>query len=284
MSCKPLKYCKVYNAEIFQVLLTSCVFIIKLVFLKQFPQTFSFFFSVVSCYSIEMELILLIAVLSFVTIFNLFSSYFKASKNIKGKVVLITGGGNGLGKGLCLEFAKLGCDVVIADIDIEAANKTSNEITEKFNIKSKSYKVDVSNFDEIESFKNQVYEDFGKVDILINNAGIISYSTIFKESINFIDKLIKVNFTGCIIITKVFLEDMIKRNSGHIVSISSLGGLYHIPTSVNYCATKFGVTGFMLGLREFLRCAKLDNQIYLTTIYPDVIATQDHVINSVSKK
>lgn len=84
--------------------------------------------------------------------------------------------------------------------------------------------------------------------------------------------------------TKCFLGDMIKRQSGHIVTIASLQGIYAYPFSISYCATKFGVTGFMLALIEYLRLEKLSDHIHATCILPDVIATRDDIIALVNPK
>lgn len=83
--------------------------------------------------------------------------------------------------------------------------------------------------------------------------------------------------------TKCYLEDMVKRKSGHIVTIASLQGIYAYPFSISYCATKFGVTGFMLALIEYLRLEKL-NCIHATCILPDVIATRNDIIEIVNSK
>lgn len=229
-----------------------------------------------------MELFLATALVLSVVIY-LTQRYFKLNKSIKGKLALVTGGGNGLGRGLCLQLAKNGCNVIIADVDILKANETAEEI-KKLGVQSKAYKVDVTNFSEIKELKVSISKEFGDVDILINNAGLISYSTIFGESESFINKMVQVNLTGVILMTRCFLEEMIKRQSGHIVTVSSLAGLYHHPYGVSYCATKFGATGFMMGIREYIRVLKLDRKIFSTTIMPDVIATRDDVVKSVSKR
>lgn len=83
--------------------------------------------------------------------------------------------------------------------------------------------------------------------------------------------------------TKCFLEGMIERNSGHVVAISSLQGIYAFPYSLAYSASKFGVTGFMLGLIDYLRVNKLDD-VHATCIFPNVIATRDDVIKAVNAK
>lgn len=81
--------------------------------------------------------------------------------------------------------------------------------------------------------------------------------------------------------TKCFLEDMMKRGRGHIVTISSLQGIYAFPHSISYCSTKFAVTGFMLAIKEHLRRENYQN-IHTTCIHPNVIATRDDIINVVN--
>lgn len=152
------------------------------------------------------------------------------------------------------------------------------------NVKSKAYKVDLTQKDEIATLRNQVLKDFGSVDILVNNAGLISFNTIFNETEDFIEKMTKVNLIAVIWMTRLFLRDMIARQSGHIVTISSVAGIYHHPYGINYVATKFGVTGFMMGLKEFLRRRRLNKSIHTTIVFPDVIATREDVVNAVSKR
>lgn len=206
----------------------------------------------------------------------------KKQKNISGKVALVTGGGNGLGREICLELARKGCKIAIADIDYEGAETTVRMLNDS--VDAKAYRVDLCQKEEIALLKNRIDRDFGVVDILVNNAGLISYNTIFSETEDFIEKMTKVNLIAVIWMTKLFLRDMIERKSGHIVTISSLAGLYHHAYGVTYAATKFGVTGFMLALREFLRRRKLDKNIYTTIIMPDAISTREDVVSAVSKK
>lgn len=84
--------------------------------------------------------------------------------------------------------------------------------------------------------------------------------------------------------TKCFLENMIERKTGHIVAIASLQGIYPFPHSLAYCATKFGVTGFMLGLIEYLRLNKFSKVIHATCVAPNVIGTRDDIIKAVNPK
>lgn len=192
----------------------------------------------------------------------------------------MTGGGNGLGRELCIELSKQGCKIAIADVDYDGALKTLGLIE---NEKAKAYKIDLVKNEDIESLKDQVLKDFGRVDILVNNAGLISYSTIFLETPLFIEKMIKVNLTAPILLVRAFMPLMIDQKEGHIVSISSAMGLYHTPDAVAYSSTKFGLTGFMMGMREMIRRKKLEKFIYTTTVFPYAIATNDVVNNAVRK-
>jgi all-trans-retinol dehydrogenase (NAD+) len=232
-----------------------------------------------------MDLFFLIVTFILIFIFvKITSTVFKPKKNIRGKIALVTGGGNGLGKGISLNLAKKGCNILIADIDIEAAKKTSAEISQTFGVKSKAYKVDVSIYDEVQKLKEEIKGDFGDVDILVNNAGLISYNTILSEPSKFIEKMINVNLNGVVYMTKCFFEEMYERKSGHVVTVASLAGIYHHAYGVSYCTTKFGVVGFMMSLKEFIRVKNLQKYIKFSLIMPDVIGTRDDVVASVSEK
>lgn len=194
--------------------------------------------------------------------------------------VKITGGANGLGRELCIKFSQQGCKIAIADVDFEGCLKTIS-LMEKVQVKA--YKVDLMKIDELECLKNQVLEDFGSIDILVNNAGIISYSTVFHETVDLIQKIIGVNMIAPILLTKIVLPLMINQRSGHVVTISSACGLYHCAEMNTYSASKFGVTGFMMGLRELLRKKKLNKIINTTIVFPNPIATSDVVLKAVNE-
>jgi all-trans-retinol dehydrogenase (NAD+) len=121
----------------------------------------------------------------------------KSKKNIEGQVVLITGGGNGIGKQLAIEFAKEKCNIAIVDIDINAAKQLEEELVKDFNIKAKAFKVDVSKVKEVENLKLLVEDSLGSVDILVNNAGILTTTiSLFEGAHEHIQKIIDVNMTS----------------------------------------------------------------------------------------
>ncbi|KAG5684727.1 hypothetical protein PVAND_013941 [Polypedilum vanderplanki] len=196
------------------------------------------------------------------------------------RVGKVTGGANGLGQFICLKLAAEGCHVAIADI---CSSDETIEKLKKYNVQTKAYEVDVSNFKEVIEFKKKLDEEFGDIDILVNNAGIVSYKSIAEQSFEEIEKLTSVNINSVMFMTKCFLSDMIKRKCGHLVSISSLQGIYAFPCSINYSSTKFAITGFMLAIKEFLRIEKFEN-IFTTIICPHVIATNKHVVDVVNPK
>ena len=98
--------------------------------------------------------------------------------NFKGKNVIITGGSMGLGKATATEFARAGATIILADINKEEMDNTSRELQREFNVKVLEYIVDVSNYNEVESMVSSVYKKLGRVDILINNAGIFAGRTV----------------------------------------------------------------------------------------------------------
>lgn len=118
-------------------------------------------------------------------------------KNIEGQVVLVTGGGNGIGKSLVLQFAKQKCKIAIVDIDCDAACKLAEELRENFKVEAKAFRADASNIEEVEQLRELIEESLGPVDILVNNAGIITTTvSIFEGSHEYIQKVMDINLTS----------------------------------------------------------------------------------------
>jgi len=168
-----------------------------------------------------------------------------------GKVALVTGVGSqiGFGKGIALYLAKEGCDIVAVDIDLEGARKTALEI-ESFGRKVIAIKTDISNNTEVESMVAEALLKFGKIDILINNAGA---GTVLKPFIEMTreewDIPIKTNLYGTLNVTRAVIPHMISRKYGRIVNITGGQGM---PTISMYGASKAGVTAFTKSLASEL--------------------------------
>lgn len=130
--------------------------------------------------------------------------YFKP-KNIGGQLALVTGGGNGLGREIALRLAKEGCNIVIVDLDLRGAQNTAKEIEEKCKVTALAYKVDVSDYEAVERLKVDIEKSIGTVDILVNNAGILSFQYLKDLKPNEIQKIINVNLTANIWVSRLKL-------------------------------------------------------------------------------
>lgn len=163
-------------------------------------------------------------------------------KSLEGKIAIITGGASGIGRETTLTFLKEGATVIIWDI-----NKANAEETQKLagNLKSavEFMHVDTRNYKEVENAANTVFDKYGKIDILINNAGITSDSTLKKMEPEQWQKVIDVNLTGVFNCGKAVSLKMMERNSGKIINTSSVVAHNGNFGQSNYVATKSGVIG-----------------------------------------
>ncbi|KXJ81671.1 hypothetical protein RP20_CCG018281 [Aedes albopictus] len=194
-------------------------------------------------------------------------------KSVKDQVALVTGGGNGLGRALCLRLAKEGCRVAVADIDMISAERTAAEIR-KMGLKSAAFKVDVGDQRSIEQLKIDVEAELGPVDILVNNAGLLAMLSLSEGTTEDVQRIVDVNFTSHIWAVRAFKDGMMERRRGHIVAVSSTFGIVPFGRTVCYSATKFGVRGLMEGLNEEFYMNGYSNDIHVTCIYPGFVATR----------
>ncbi|MFA5346043.1 MAG: 3-oxoacyl-[acyl-carrier-protein] reductase [Candidatus Omnitrophota bacterium] len=159
---------------------------------------------------------------------------------LKDKVALITGGARGIGQAIAMAFAKEGADIVVADVNLEVAQKTATEI-EALGRKSLALEMDVTDYAKVEEGLNKILDKFGKVDILVNNAGITKDNLILRMSQSEWDSVINVNLKGTFNCIKAVSRPMIKQRSGKIVSIASIIGLMGNAGQANYAASKAGI-------------------------------------------
>jgi len=169
---------------------------------------------------------------------------------LKGKVALVTGAGSqiGFGKGIALALAKEGCDIVVNDVNLEGAKQTAAEV-EALGRKAMAVKADVSSSTEVNAMVKTALAEFGKIDILVNNAGAVTQPKPFIEKSEADwDADININFKGVLNCTKAVLGDMISRQSGKIINISSNGARTGGENVAVYCAAKAAVMVFAKGL------------------------------------
>lgn len=170
---------------------------------------------------------------------------------LKGKVALVTGAAQGIGKSIALLLARNGADLVVSDVNLEKAEETSREI-EAMGSKAMAIKVDVSRWEEVEKMVESILEKFGKIDILINNAGITRDKLILRMTEEDWDAVLNVNLKGTFNCTKAVVRHMAKQRSGKIVSIASVVGEMGNAGQANYSASKAGVIGLTKTIaREF---------------------------------
>ncbi len=173
-------------------------------------------------------------------------------KDIKGKSALLTGGSRGLGPYIARTLAKEGVNIAVAARTKDALEALARELTE-FNVRAIAIASDITDDASRENLVEQVKAEFGHIDILVNNAGIEYVSRYAGLSPDFIQTMIHTNLVAPMILTRLVLPHMLERGSGHIVTMSSLGGKKGSPYSATYAATKAGLIEWTRGLREELR-------------------------------
>jgi 3-oxoacyl-[acyl-carrier protein] reductase len=167
--------------------------------------------------------------------------------SFKGKTAVVTGAGHGIGREIALTLARNGADVVVTDVS-DAIYEVGKEI-EALHSKSLPIKCDVSNFDEAKGVENQVLEQFEKVDVLVNNAGIYPQKSFVEMTNEDWNKVLHVNLDGVFHCTKAIVPKMIERKYGKIISIASIAGAFVGFTNlVHYSASKAAIVGFTKSL------------------------------------
>ena len=163
---------------------------------------------------------------------------------LEGKTAIITGGSRGIGKAIVEIFVKQGANVAFTySSSSDAAIAIENKLSTK-NVKVKSYKSDASNFEEAQLLAASVLEEFGTIDILINNAGITKDNLLMRMSEEDFDRVIQVNLKSVFNMTKAVQRTMLKQRKGSIINMSSVIGVKGNAGQSNYAASKAGIIGF----------------------------------------
>lgn len=177
------------------------------------------------------------------------------AKDVKGKTILITGGGGGLGKAMAIEFARRGTGrIILWDINSEALTSVQTELQTSFpGVEFLTGSVDLSKREAIYTCADDLLAKVGFVDIVINNAGIIGGKPLLDIPDRRIQMVFDVNSLAPFWLAKKFLPGMMERNEGHYVVVSSLSGIFASPMMVDYSASKFAAKGFTDALRMELQ-------------------------------
>lgn len=164
---------------------------------------------------------------------------------LTGKTALITGASRGIGKGIAEVFAKNGCQIAFTYASsVEKAKAFETELSATFGVKVKGYQSNAANFQDTEKLAEQVIADFGKIDILINNAGITRDTLMLRMTEEQWDEVINTNLKSAFNLTKVFLKHFLSNRAGSIINMTSVVGITGNAGQANYAASKAGMIGF----------------------------------------
>lgn len=187
---------------------------------------------------------------------------------LKNQISLVTGAGQGIGKGIALRLAQEGALVIVNDIDYQKAEEVASEIKQLKGM-GISYQANVAVGEEVKKMEEFISREVGSIDILINNAGICRFVPFLETSEELWDLIIQVNLKSTYLCCKFFLPGMIKKGGGKIVNISSESGKRGSKGQSAYCASKFAV----IGLTQVLAIEYAPYHINVNAVCPGPIDT-----------
>ncbi len=190
--------------------------------------------------------------------------------DLKGKVAIVTGGSRGIGRAIARVLALSGCSVVITyKSSSQQAQEVVDEIS-KFDSKAMAIQADSAKFEDAQRVVDEVLKNFGKIDILINNAGITRDNLILRMSESDWDDVIETNLKGVFNFTKAVIKHMISQRYGKIINIASVVGLIGNPGQTNYAASKAGIIGFTKALAKEVA----SRNIQVNVVAPGYVETE----------
>tara|TARA_Y200000002_G_scaffold34115_1_gene25014 strand:+ start:2097 stop:2843 length:747 start_codon:yes stop_codon:yes gene_type:complete len=163
---------------------------------------------------------------------------------LKGKNVIITGGSRGIGKGIAEKFAQNGANIAFTNIEMSDESIELSKNLEKLGVKAKAYVSNAADFEAAQKLADDVINDFGSIDVLVNNAGITKDNLLMRMSESDFETVMKVNMNSVFNNTKAVLRPMLKQRSGSIINLSSVVGVKGNPGQSNYSASKAAIIGF----------------------------------------
>jgi 3-oxoacyl-[acyl-carrier protein] reductase len=173
-------------------------------------------------------------------------------KLLEGKTAIVTGATRGIGKAIALEFAKQGCNIAFTDLFADENMKATEAEIEALGVKAKGYASNAAKFDETQTVVDDITNDFGSIDVLVNNAGITKDTLLMRMTEDQWDAVINVNLKSVFNFTKAVQKVMLKQKSGSIVNMSSVVGVSGNAGQANYSASKAGIIGFTKSIAKEL--------------------------------
>ncbi|HEX4222607.1 MAG TPA: SDR family oxidoreductase [Pseudonocardiaceae bacterium] len=186
------------------------------------------------------------------------------------KVAVITGAGSGIGRALALDLAGRGARLALSDIDAGRVDETVAQCVER-GAEAKAYQLDVADRAAVLAHAEQVVEDFGRANLVINNAGVALVAPVLEMNWADLEWVMNIDFWGVVHGTKAFLPHLIASGDGHVVNLSSVFGLVGVPTQSAYNAAKFAVRGFTEALRQEMAIGRYP--VGVSCVHPGGIKT-----------
>jgi len=188
---------------------------------------------------------------------------------LEKKAALVTGGGRGIGRGIVMRLAEEGADVAVADINYENAQSVADEVME-LGRRAIAIEVDVTQWDQVQDMVKQTVDEFGRLDIAVNNAGVISIKSVEELTEEDWDFVNGVNAKGVFLSCKAELPYMKDQKWGRIINTASIAGKEGFPDLAHYTASKFAVVGFTNALAKEVAT----DGITVNAICPGIIGTE----------
>ena len=188
--------------------------------------------------------------------------------DLTGKVIVVTGAGSGIGRALAAELTRRGANLAISDWNADSVAETARMI-EGRGTKVLTDSFDVSDRAAFEAHAERVFEEFGRADIVINNAGVSLAAQVATMTYEDLEWVVDIDFWGVVHGTKAFLPHILERGDGAIVNVSSVYGLFGVPTQSGYNAAKFAVRGFTEALQQEVA----GTDVVVTRVHPGGIKT-----------
>jgi len=184
------------------------------------------------------------------------------------KIAVVTGAGSGIGRALAVQLNREGCEIYLSDVNAEALEETVNLLGNS-NAPAHTDVIDAADKDAMHAWADRIGTDKGRVDIVINNAGVALMSLVEETRYEDIEWLMGINFWGVVYGTKAFLPLLRKSPEANLINISAVFGIFAVPTQSAYNAAKFAVRGYTEALRQELA----DSNIHVCCVHPGGIKT-----------
>ena len=188
--------------------------------------------------------------------------------NLEGRAAVITGAAGGIGRAIAMSLARRGGHLALADIDEAGLAETERQAA-AFGVRVSRHRLDVAVREDVAALPAQVVDAHGRVDLLVNNAGVALGGNFDQVSEADFDRVMEINFHGVVRMTRAFLPRLLASDDARIVNLSSVFGLISPPGQCAYCASKFAVRGFSNALRHELAATRVG----VSVVHPGGVAT-----------